>query len=287
MALPALIHYVFNAGTPAQRGFGIPMATDIAFALGVLSLAGKRVPLALKVFLTALAIIDDLGAILIIAVFYTSTLQTSYLFAVIVIFLVLVGLNRLKVHVLWPYLLGGLIMWFCMYRSGVHATLTGVLLAFAIPFGDGGEKSPSWKLQHFLHVPVAFLIVPFFALANTGILLGAGWYQSLAEPNSLGIMGGLFIGKPLGILLACGLAVMIGMARLPEGVSWAQLAGAGILAGIGFTMSIFITLLAFPDPGMVASSKIAILLASLLAGVAGLLLVKYSVRNAPLEIPVS
>lgn len=287
MAIPALIHYVFNAGTPAQRGFGIPMATDIAFALGVLSLAGKRVPLALKVFLTALAIIDDLGAILIIAVFYTTSLQTGYLFAVILVFLLLLGLNRLKVHVLWPYLLGGLIMWFCMYRSGVHATLTGVLLAFAIPFGDGGEKSPSWKLQHFLHIPVAFLIVPVFALANTGILLGAGWYQSLGDANSLGIMGGLFIGKPVGILLACGLAVLIGIARLPEGVTWAQLAGAGILAGIGFTMSIFITLLAFPDPGLVASSKIAILLASLLAGVAGLLLVKRSVRSAPLEIPVS
>lgn len=274
MAVPALIHFGLNQGTATENGFGIPMATDIAFALGILSLVGKRVPLALKVFLTALAIIDDLGAILIIAVFYTNELNTVYLFMALGIFGALLVLNRLKVHSLIPYLLGGVVMWYCMLQSGVHATITGVLLAFAIPFGDGKEKSPSYKLQHFLHLPVAFIIVPLFALANTGILLNTPMGEVLGNSNSLGILGGLIIGKPAGILLLCYLAIKIKAARMPDGVNWLQLAGAGVLAGIGFTMSIFITLLAFADPLMVQYSKIAILVASLLAGVAGYILIK-------------
>lgn len=280
MAVPAIIHFVLNKGTVAENGFGIPMATDIAFALGILSLAGKRVPLSLKIFLTALAIIDDLGAIMIIALFYTSDLQIVYLMAALGIFALLLLLNRLRVHNLVPYLVGGLIMWYCMLQSGVHATITGVLLAFAIPFGDGGKKSPSYILQHLLHYPVAFIIIPVFAMANTGILLNIPLRDVLDNSNSLGIIAGLVIGKPTGILLLCMLAIKLKLAKLPEGVNWSQLAGAGILAGIGFTMSVFITLLAFSDPLLIQYSKIAILLSSLLAGVAGYFMIKVTIKKS-------
>lgn len=279
MAVPALIHFSLNAGTATENGFGIPMATDIAFALGILSLAGKSVPLALKIFLTALAIIDDLGAILVIAVFYTQELNTTYLFIALGVFAGLMVLNRLRVYNLLPYLAGGIIMWYCMLQSGVHATVTGVLLAFAIPFGSGKERSPSYILQHFLHIPVAFIIVPLFALANTGIIISGGFSALFSDMNSLGIIGGLLIGKPAGIMLLSFLAVQFRMARLPEGVNWLQLTAASVLAGIGFTMSIFITLLAFREPGTVLYSKLAILLASLLAGVAGFLLLKRSLQK--------
>lgn len=279
MAVPALIHFSLNAGTATENGFGIPMATDIAFALGILSLAGKSVPLALKIFLTALAIIDDLGAILVIAVFYTQELNTTYLFIALGVFAGLMVLNRLRVYNLLPYLAGGIIMWYCMLQSGVHATVTGVLLAFAIPFGSGKERSPSYILQHFLHIPVAFIIVPLFALANTGIIISGGFSALFTDMNSLGIIGGLLIGKPAGIMLLSFLAVQFRMARLPEGVNWLQLTAASVLAGIGFTMSIFITLLAFREPGTVLYSKLAILLASLLAGVAGFLLLKRSLQK--------
>lgn len=281
MAIPALFHFLFNAGTPTQSGFGIPMATDIAFALGVLSLAGKRVPLALKIFLTALAIIDDLGAILIIAVFYTNDLQTTYLFIALGIFGILLVLNRLRVYQLVWYLLGGTVMWYCMLQSGVHATISGVLLAFAIPFGDGKENSISYKLQHFLHYPVAFIIVPLFAFANTGIIISGSINEILINNNSLGIMAGLILGKPVGILLLCFLAVKLRVGKLPDGVNWLQLAGAGVLAGIGFTMSIFITLLAFNDAAIIQHSKIAILVSSLIAGVAGFILIKRATASSP------
>ncbi len=274
MFIPALIHFAFNAGTATQDGFGIPMATDIAFALGILSLAGKKVPLSLKVFLTALAIIDDLGAIMVIAIFYTSELQSVYLFVALGIFAVLLLLNRLRVHQLIWYIIGGIIMWYCMLQSGVHATITGVLLAFAIPFGNGDERSASYKLQHFLHLPVAFIIVPLFAFANTGIIFSVGLDEVLFNSNSLGIVAGLLLGKPLGILLLCFIAIKLRLARLPEGVSWKQLAGAGMLAGIGFTMSIFITLLAFDKADIIQYSKIAILLSSLLAGAIGFFFIK-------------
>lgn len=274
MAIPALIHFAFNAGTATQSGFGIPMATDIAFAIGILSLAGKKIPLALKVFLTALAIIDDLGAIIIIAIFYTSELQTSYLLVALGIFAVLLVLNRLKVQQLVWYILGGILMWYCMLHSGVHATITGVLLAFAIPFGNGSEKSISHRLQHWLHKPVAFIIVPLFAFANTGIIFNSSLVEVLSTRNSLGIAVGLIIGKPLGILLLSLIAIKLKIARLPEGVNWLQLTGAGVLAGIGFTMSIFITLLAFEDATVIQHAKIAILVSSLTAGVIGFILVK-------------
>lgn len=264
MLIPAALHFAFNHGRPEQAGFGIPMATDIAFALGVLSLLGNKVPPSVKIFLTALAIIDDLGAILVIAIFYTKGLALGWLGAVFVILLLLIIFNKLKINNLIFYILPGILLWYCMLRSGIHATLSGVLLAFVIPFRKS-EPNPSDRLQHFLHKPVAFFILPLFALANTGISLSAGWPQSLLSGNSLGILIGLVLGKPIGILLCCWLAIRTGWCRLPEGMSWSHLFGTGLLAGIGFTMSIFITNLAFSDDTHIETSKIAILVASLVA----------------------
>jgi NhaA family Na+:H+ antiporter len=270
MLVPAAIHLIMNNGSLTQNGFGIPMATDIAFALGMLALLGNRIPYALKIFLTALAIIDDLGAILIIAIFYNTGISWLYLGLALGIFAVLLLLNRLKVYTLIPYLLLGVVMWYCMLQSGVHATLSGVLLAFAIPFGKDDERNPSYHLQHALHKPVAYVILPLFALANTGIVLNAGWYNNLLSSNSLGIILGLVVGKPLGILLFCGLLLWLGWGRLPERITWKHIAGAGMLGGIGFTMSIFISNLAFADADLIQASKIAVLVASLLATAFGL-----------------
>jgi NhaA family Na+:H+ antiporter len=272
IALPALIHFSVNRGTPAQAGLGIPMATDIAFALGVLALLGSRVPASLKVFLTALAVMDDLGAIIVIAVFYTAKLSLAYLVGALAVFGLLVALNRMRVMRLVPYLLGGALMWFLMFKSGVHATIAGVLLAFAIPFTgkEEDERAPSHRLEHVLHKPVAFLILPVFALANTGVVLGAGSLQMLTGGNSLGIITGLLVGKPLGITLLSFAAVAAGLCRLPLDLSWRHVFGAGLLGGIGFTMSIFITDLAFAhSPADNNASMIAILLASLTAGILG------------------
>lgn len=274
MFVPAAIHYAFNNGTPTQAGIGIPMATDIAFALGMLSLLGKRVPFALKIFLTALAIIDDLGAILVIAIFYSDGIAWQYLLSALGIFLALFILGRSKVHNLLFYLVPGIIMWYCMLKSGVHATITGVLLAFAIPFGKPGKHGPSHKLQHSLHKPVAFFILPVFALANTGLVLSKDWQEELASPNSLGIIVGLLAGKPLGIFLFSWLLVRFGWGSLPAGIRWKTLLGAGVLGGIGFTMSIFISNLAFADADIIQASKIAVLTASVVACVVGLLLLK-------------
>jgi NhaA family Na+:H+ antiporter len=274
MLLPAFIHYLFNSNTPYASGFGIPMATDIAFALGILSLAGKAVPAALKIFLAALAIIDDLGAILVIALFYTEQLSLQYLLIALGIFAVLFWAGKKGFSVLSVYLLAGIVMWYCMLRSGVHATISGVLLAFAIPFGSGGDRSISARLQHALHPLNAFFIMPLFALANTGIVLSADLSVTLLSLNSLGIMSGLVIGKPLGILLFCRVAISAGWAVLPTSVTWKHIAAAGLLAGIGFTMSIFITLLAFSDVQTVVSAKLAILVASTCAALLGLLAFK-------------
>jgi Na+:H+ antiporter, NhaA family len=278
ICLPASIHFVLNVGTATQAGTGIPMATDIAFALGVLSLVGSRVPDSLKVFLTALAVMDDLGAIIIIAVFYTAQLSIAYLIGALAVFGLLVVLNRfLRVMSLIPYLLGGVLMWFLMLKSGIHATIAGVLLAFAIPFSAKEEdaQSPSHWLEHFLHKPVAFIILPIFALANTGIIIGPDWIQNLKSANSAGIIGGLVFGKPLGITVLSFIAVAVGICKLPFDLNWKHIFGAGILGGIGFTMSIFITNLAFAENlAIINASKIAILLASLLAGTSGFLWLK-------------
>jgi NhaA family Na+:H+ antiporter len=250
--VPSLIHFALNAGSPTQPGMGIPMATDIAFALGALAMLGSRVPTSLKVFLVALAVMDDLFAVIVIAVFYTSDLSLA--------------------------------MWIFMYRSGVHATLTGVLLAFAIPFRGrfGAEDSPSHGLEHFLHKPVAFAVLPLFALANTGIVIGAGALDGLFTSNSLGILAGLVLGKPLGITLACVVGVALGLCRLPADLRWKHIVGAGMLGGIGFTMSIFITNLAFAGQAeVINSSKLAILVGSVLAGLAGCVWLLLVGRTAP------
>jgi NhaA family Na+:H+ antiporter len=270
LAFPAFIHLYFNLGTPTQAGIGIPMATDIAFALGVLALVGNRVPASLKVFVVAFAVIDDLCAIIIIAVFYTAELSVLYLAGAFLVWGLLVSCNRFfNVMSLVPYLLGGIAMWFLMLKSGVHATIAGVLLAFAIPFSakQDDEESPSHKLEHFLHKPVAFVILPIFALANTGIVIGSDWADSLMSANSSGIIGGLVLGKPLGITLLSLVAVTVGVCRMPLDLNWRHVLGAGMLGGIGFTMSIFITNLAFVgNTETINASKMAILLASLSAG---------------------
>lgn len=278
ICVPALIHFFFNRGLETQAGMGIPMATDIAFALGVLALIGSRIPASLKVFLTALAVMDDLGAIIVIALFYTAKLSAIYLGFSLLVWAFLVILNRyFKVLSLIPYIVGGVLMWYLMLKSGVHATIAGVLLGFAIPFSakEDDENSPSHRLEHFLHKPVAFIILPIFALANTGIIIGADSLQTLANPNEIGIMAGLVLGKPLGITLICSVVVALGICRLPLDLNWKHVFGAGLLGGIGFTMSIFITNLAFAgNAGEINGSKMSILLASLTAGTIGFIWLK-------------
>lgn len=287
MLVPAGIFMIFNYGTLFQSGAGIPMATDIAFAIGVLSLLGKRVPASLKVFLIALAVIDDLGAILVIAIFYTTSLSLLSLAAALGILAVLGILNWLKVYNLVPYLIGGVAAWYFMLQSGVHATITGVLLAFVIPFGDGGSKSPSYVIQHFLHKPVAFLILPLFALANTALAISSDWGGVFNNSSSMGIVAGLVIGKPFGIFIFAFLAIKMGLGVLPSELRWKHILGAGMLAGIGFTMSIFITLLAYTDVTVINNSKIAILASSLVAGILGLLILRLTLpKKNPQGIPV-
>ena len=269
VCVPALIYFGFNKGLPTVSGIGIPMATDIAFAIGALSLLGSRVPASLKIFLTALAVIDDLIAIIVIAVFYTSNLVLVNLAISLGILGILLILNRLKVYTLLPYLIGGVIAWYFMLKSGVHATISGVLLAFVIPFGSGEEDSPSYKLQHFLHKPVAYFILPVFALANTAIVLQSDWQSSMVEPYALGIILGLVLGKPIGITLFTWLSMKLKITKLPKDLNIVHIIGMGCLAGIGFTMSIFVTLLAFDDAHLINNAKFKILIASTFAGIIG------------------
>jgi Na+:H+ antiporter, NhaA family len=274
MIAPAIIHFLLNKGTDSQSGFGIPMATDIAFALGILSLLGNRVPVTLKIFLTAFAIIDDLGAIIVIAIFYTKDFSFFYFGLAIGIWGMLFIMNRLKVNKIPLYIVPAIAMWYCMLQSGVHATISGILLAFALPFGNGNEKSCSYRIQHFLHKPVAFIILPIFALANTGVVFSSDWNKQLFSQNSIGIMLGLVIGKPLGILLFSFAAVKLKLSQLAEDINWKHVLGASILGGIGFTMSIFITMLAFNNNDKIIESKIAVLFSSFMAGLIGYLYLK-------------
>lgn len=270
MLVPAAIYLAFNWGTTTQSGAGIPMATDIAFALGILSLLGKRVPFSLKIFLTALAVIDDLGAIIVIAVFYATSIVWTNLIIALIVFCILLFLNKkLKVNKITPYLIGGIIMWYFMLNSGIHATIAGVLLAFAIPYRKGISRSPSQRVQHWLHRPVAFIILPLFALANTAIVIHDGWLQTFTEPFAIGIILGLAVGKPVGIILACWTMVKLNICRLPDKLDWKRLSGIGMLGGIGFTMSIFISLLAFDDITTINNAKLMILVASLISGILG------------------
>lgn len=283
MLVPAGIYLLFNFGTTTQSGAGIPMATDIAFALGVLSLLGKKVPASLKVFLVALAVIDDLGAILVIAIFYTGSLILTNLFISLGVFGILILLNVWKVKNIIPYLIGGIVMWYFMHHSGVHATITGVLLAFAIPFSSKGPRpSLSNQLEHFLHKPVAFIILPIFALANTAIFVNGDLGETLTQHYSLGIAFGLILGKPIGVFLLTFIMQKVGICKLPSDLNWGKIIGVGFLAGIGFTMSIFITLLAFEDEAIINNAKLVILLSSLVAGIIGVIAIKIGLKKTAL-----
>jgi len=286
MLVPALIYMAFNhADGEALRGWAIPTATDIAFALGVLSLLGDRVPVSLKVFLTALAIIDDLGAVLIIAIFYTSELSPLYLFGALAVLALLVFLNRSNVRMLWPYLLLGAILWVLVLKSGIHATLAGVALALTLPLDATGNdasddreaNSPLLRVEHALHRGVPFLIIPIFGFANAGLSFAGIGFHHLVAPLTLGVAGGLLVGKLIGIFGFAVLAVKLGFARLPAGANWFQMIGIAALCGIGFTMSLFIGLLAFAgNPLLQDEVKIGILGASLIAGVMGWLILRFS-----------
>lgn len=278
MLLPAAIYATLNSGSAYSNGWGIPMATDIAFSLAVIAMLGSRVPSALKIFLTALAIVDDLGAILVIALFYSEGLDWLYLGLSAGILAFLFLLNKMGVTKAVFYLIPGVALWYCMHHSGIHATIAGVLLAFTIPTNASTtEISPLEKLEHRLHLPVNFLIMPIFALANTNITFQSGMVEGLFSTLGLGIILGLFLGKPLGIVLFSWLAVKMKVANLPERTAWLQMIGAGMLAGIGFTMSIFIALLSFKGHAELQDeAKFAVLMASILAGAGGYLLLKNS-----------
>lgn len=316
MAVPAMIFVLFNGGTEYSKGWGIPTATDIAFSMAVLSLLGNRVPMALKVFLIALAIADDLGAVVVIALFYTANLDLEYLFMAGVALTILLTLNTVGIKWLLLYWIVGAFLWYFTLKSGIHATISGVLFAFCIPFRTEYSKqqllemleeklsvvksnlksfevqprditeeledianetsSPSQVLENQLHGFVAYLVMPLFALCNTGFLIESGVWGELLTPLSLGIIFGLVLGKPIGISLVAFIAIKLKVATMPENVDWKQLVGAGMLAGIGFTMSIFITLLAFPNQLHIDSiSKLAILIASLISGIAGYIMLRF------------
>lgn len=276
MLVPAIIYTMFNAGTPTASGWGIPMATDIAFALGILALLGKRVPFSLKIMLTALAIVDDLGAIIVIAVFYTQDMEFVFLLYALGAWLLLLTMNRLGVQMLGLYLLVGIFLWYFTLKSGVHATISGVLLALSLPLGKGEKKSSAENLQHMLEKPVAFFIMPVFALANTGFALPESFGEIVNSPISIGIVLGLFLGKPIGIVLFSWVAIKVRLAQMPNSAAWKQIIGVGFLGGIGFTMSIFIAILAFDQESFEIISKVAILAGSVLSGLAGYTLLRIS-----------
>lgn len=271
--VPAILYVLLNSRSGDMRGVGIPMATDVVFALGVLSLLGDRVPVSIKVFLTALAVIDDMCAIMVIALFYSQTIDLFNISATLGILLLLVVMSR-RVKALAVYIIGGIIMWYFMFHSGVHASITGVLLALVIPFERSSDNRPAQYLQGLLHKPVAFFILPLFALANTGIQVSAESFSSLLTPISLGIIIGLLLGKPLGILLFTFVAVKVNLGSLPLSLKWKHITGIGFLGGIGFTISIFMSVLAFDDVELAAHSKFSVLIASFVAGIVGLTYLK-------------
>jgi NhaA family Na+:H+ antiporter len=281
MVVPALIYVLCNLEDPvALHGWAIPAATDIAFAVGVLSLLGARVPIGLKVFLLALAIFDDLGAIVIIAVFYTADLSVISLLLAGGVLLVMLALNRLGVTRIAPYALLGIVLWVCVLKSGVHATLAGVAMAFAIPIRAAQGGSPLRQLEHALHPWVAFLVLPLFGFANAGVSLAGISAGALTNGVSLGIGAGLFVGKQLGVFGTVYASVRLGIARLPEGVGWVGIYGAGVLAGIGFTMSLFIGALALDTDDYAAALRIGVLGGSLLSGIVGYVVLLFAVRGA-------
>ena len=320
MVVPAALYWAINAGGPGVNGWGVPVATDIAFALGVMALLGSRVPTGLKVFLTALAIADDIGAILVIGVFYSTDISLSLLVVAAVLLVVLWGFGRFGIDSPWPYAAVGVLVWAAVLGSGVHATIAGVLVAFMIPASakiepleftqrakswiEGIEESfvegrhvlednsqqvacvairkdarlsvpPLQRMEFALHPFVTFAVLPLFALGNAGVrVVGSDAVGTMTSPIALGILLGLVVGKPLGIVAMSWLAVRSGLAQLPEGVRWAHIAGAGILGGVGFTMSLFVANLAFTEPSQVMTAKLAILIASLVAGVVGYIVLR-------------
>jgi NhaA family Na+:H+ antiporter len=283
MVVPALLYALLNRGGAGAAGWGIPMATDIAFALGVLALLGSRVPLGLKVFLTAVAIVDDLGAVLVIALFYTAELSIPALGAAAGLLLALIIVNRMGVRAITPYLVIGALVWLAVLKSGIHATVAGVLVAMTIPASAGpdappGKEAPLETLEHQLHAWVGYLFMPIFALANAGVSVGGSVGAAVTNPVFLGIVAGLIVGKQVGVTLFAWLAVRTGLASLPADVSWRQIYGAGWLAGIGFTMSLFIAGLAFDDEALLSVAKLGILTASVVAGVVGWLLLRSTGR---------
>ena len=282
MLVPAAIFTLFNHGTEYSKGWAIPMATDIAFSLAIISMLGKSVPSAVKVFLAALAIVDDLGAIVVIAIFYTDEIHWNYLLYSGIIVAILAVLNFLKVKKHIFYLIPGCALWYFMHHSGIHATIAGVILAFCIPASkaDNEEASPLEKLEHFLHIPVSYAIMPIFALANTNITFKEGMVDGLFSNFGYGIVFGLILGKLIGINLFSFIAIKLKISSLPDKSRWVHMIGAGLLAGIGFTMSIFIALLSYKDnQDLQDSAKFAILTASVLAGFLGYLLLKSTAKN--------
>lgn len=279
MVVPALIYFIFNRGNGAAlNGWAIPTATDIAFALGVLSLLGKRVPVSLKIFLTAVAIADDLGAIVIIALFYTAELSIAMLFLATVAVAVLIALNVQKVTRIAPYVIVGVILWVFVLKSGVHATLAGVAIAFAVPLKTKNAEgtAPLHQLEHSLHPWVAFGVLPIFAFANAGVSFAGVTLTALAEPLPLGIAVGLFAGKLIGVFGASAVLIRLGLAKLPEGAGWLQLIGVAALCGVGFTMSLFIGSLAFDGPDYFTPLRLGVIAGSVLSGVTGYLLLRFA-----------
>lgn len=276
MLIPALIHFSFNHDTDYKNGWAIPMATDIAFSLAIISLLGKSVPNSLKIFLSALAIVDDLGAIIVIALFYTDQIDWLSLGICGGITVLLIILNKSGIKNLIFYLIPGLFLWYFMHHSGIHATIAGVILAFTIPTNISEiEISPLEKLEGKLHIPVSFAIMPLFALANTNITFQKEIFEGFINPLSMGIIGGLLIGKVLGINLFSWMAIKFNWAEFPAYSAWKEMIGVGFLAGIGFTMSIFVSLLAFPNEIEIQNvAKISILIASVLSGIVGYIILR-------------
>lgn len=275
VAVPALIYALLNSSDPqTSAGWGIPMATDIAFALGILSLLGNKVPAGLKIFLAALAIVDDLIAILVIAVFYSSEIHFNYLGYAGAVFLLQIIFNRMGLKSLFFYIIPGIFMWYFIHHSGIHATIAGVLTALSLPTNEDDSESPLERLEHMLTPPVNFIIMPIFAIANTNITFESGMIEGLLGSLGLGIVLGLFLGKPAGIFFMSWISVKLKVSQLPENTDWIHVLGLGLLGGIGFTMSIFIALLSFKNPELQTEAKFAVLAASIISGVCGFMLLK-------------
>lgn len=279
MVVPALFYFLFNKGTPYEQGWGIPMATDIAFALGIVSLAGSRVPVSLKIFLTALAVVDDIGAIVVIAIFYTDAILLSALFKALIVCCALLFLHARKVNHLLPYLIGGSVLWIFLHESGIHATLSGVITALMVPINEQHKASPLHRLEHLLHQPVNYFVMPVFALCNTAISIPEGTLNRIPDTMLYGIVTGLVVGKTIGIFGSTWLVEKIFRLPAEKGNNRLQLLGISCLGGIGFTMSIFVSLLAFEGSVFLDHAKLAVLMGSGLAAVLGLFLLMLGSRS--------